>query len=71
MDYQPNRLELSDKIIRFGCGSIFGGIATFYFIRRYAFRGNGITILDIATCSIICGFMAFRYGDQFWESFRD
>jgi len=70
MDFQPNRLEASDKAIRFGCGAIFGAIGSFYFLRRWVFRGNGVTILDIAICSIACGVAALRYGDKFWASIR-
>lgn len=60
-----DRLEFS---IRFVCGALLGGLISlrsFFFL--YAQPGS--LILSAVSMMLLFGFLAARYGDQFWHSF--
>lgn len=78
IDSDPNRLEFSDKAIRFGCGTIFGLIASYYFFREYVFPRNsaffghhGVSWVEVLLSAVVCGYLALKFGDRFWNSFKD
>jgi uncharacterized protein YacL len=75
MDKKPDREE---KVIRFGCGSIFGlliglGITSRlfrWFIRTYAW-GLPIAVIIAIIIAITFGFMAVKQGDRLWEKIAE
>jgi hypothetical protein len=64
-DYEP---DASEKRIRFGCGFIFGGLFGFIVVLREVYQMTGMAWTCIAGIAILCGCLALRYGDEFWES---
>ena len=64
---QPDRLE---KSIRFGCGSIFGIIIGFYYSLNWVLETWGEIVAIIICSAVICGFLAVKFGDEFWHSLK-
>lgn len=51
--------------VRFACGALMGiFIAVFFIWNGMTFKG---AIALSAIAALICGFLAARYGDKFWE----
>ncbi|OPY73021.1 MAG: hypothetical protein A4E64_02718 [Syntrophorhabdus sp. PtaU1.Bin058] len=62
-EMRPDRLE---KGIRFGCGSLLGiGLGIIVFFRF--FLGHLSWIIPCLVGAVVCGFLAMRYGDNFWR----
>jgi hypothetical protein len=62
MDDSPEP-DSFEKRLRFGCGFLFGGIVAM--LNVGAFTGPAwAAVLGIA---VIIGFLAMRYGDEFWR----
>ncbi len=64
-DYEP---DASEKRIRFGCGFIFGGIFGFIVVLREVYQMTGLAWTFVVGIALVCGYLALRCGDEFWES---
>ena len=63
--------DLPEKRIRFGCGAVFGVALAPALWSLYASESWATSISLTALGALLCGFMAMRHGDRFWEWFRD
>jgi hypothetical protein len=54
----PKRFDMQTFIVRFGCGFLIGGLA------------GGFSNLSFFNGGIICGLLAWKFGDDFWKNFR-
>lgn len=63
-DYEP---DASEKRIRFGCGFIFGGIIGLIVVLRELYQMTGLAWTCVAGFAVLCGYLALRLGDEFWE----
>ncbi len=73
-DRKPDALE---KRVRFGGGFMFGVVAGFFFLLNEVARSmdtsGSVTIfwVSIGLIALLCGYLAMRYGDDFWRGFAD
>lgn len=58
--------DATGKIIRFGCGAIFGFLLGFDFV-YFGFSMLSASLIVGIVAAIIFGILALRYGDRFWE----
>jgi hypothetical protein len=63
--------DASEKRVRFGCGFVFGGIIGFFFALREIAAFTGTFWAFVAGIAVLFGFLAMRYGDEFWHSLPD
>ena len=70
MDESP-KPDSFEKRLRFGCGFIFGGIVAFLVIAREVAVFTGTFWAAVAVAASVFGFLAMRYGDEFWRSITD
>jgi hypothetical protein len=66
MDNSPEP-DSFEKRLRFGCGFVFGGLVALLLIAREVAAFTGLTWASVAGIAIIVGFLAMRYGDEFWR----
>jgi len=64
---KPDRTE---KGIRFGCGFAFGLFVGFLAAARYMYHSAGWLATVAFATALLCGWLAMRCGDEFWESLR-
>ena len=55
-----------EKVTRFGCGAVFGLFFGFFLVLKFSLASLGIAAVTIVGAIGICGFLALRYGDEFW-----
>jgi hypothetical protein len=60
----PDREE---KIIRFGCGSLFGLVVAFWTLCNHAGPIWTMWIAVIAGAMLLFGYLAMKWGDKFWQ----
>lgn len=58
----------TEKCIRFGCGSVFGGLILFFVFARYFFSTASPFWIAIGVGALIGGLLAIRYGDRFYHA---
>ena len=65
-DHKPDPIE---KKIRFGCGFLVGLIIGFLEFARITYRydSGGLIISLAVILALVCGWLALKYGDRFWE----
>jgi hypothetical protein len=69
-DHKPDSLE---KRMRFGCGFLFGLVLGFFGTLRvmykmmYWYNSAGLVISIAVISALICGWLALKYGDRFWQ----
>ena len=68
---EDGELNESEKITRFGCGAIFGVFLGILIVVRIAFSSFGAIAAVIAFSIFVCGFLALKYGDEFWYSLKN
>ena len=61
----PDRLEIG---LRFGCGALVGCAFVAYALLRGAFDHGGWFGASLVGAAIMCGLLAVRYGDRFFEA---
>jgi len=68
-----NELDKTTIVIRFLCGFLFGFFGSVGFFFLELFRMNNLTNPTIACLmfGILTGYLAVRYGDEFWDSAKD
>ena len=70
MDVIPE-LDQFEKRLRFGCGFVFGAVVAFFVIAREVASFTGGFWAAVAAVAILFGFLAMRYGDEFWRGISD
>ena len=65
------RVDRLEFAVRFVCGALVGGLLSLrlFFYFYYFYSQPGTLILSAAATVLLFGFLAARYGDQFWHSF--
>lgn len=61
---EPDAFE---KGLRFGCGFVFGAVVAFLVIAREVAAFTGTFWAAVAGVAVVLGFLAMRYGDEFWR----
>jgi hypothetical protein len=61
---KPDALE---KGLRFGCGASLGLLLTLMVWLRWRDYSGTVFFTLLAGYVVICGWLATRYGDRFWE----
>lgn len=58
----------AEKVTRFGCGAVFGVFFGFFLVIRFALSSFGLAAVAIVGAVCVCGYLALKYGDEFWYS---
>ena len=62
-------LDNTEKVIRFGCGTLFGGaLAIAVVLRASRWGGVEFEIVMAVLAALACGWLAMKHGDRFWET---
>jgi predicted membrane protein len=61
--------DAAEKGIRFGCGFVLGGLFVFICVLREVHTLTNFAIVGCVVGALVCGWLAMRYGDEFWKSF--
>ena len=64
----PKRFDMQTFIVRFGCGFLIGGLAGGFGSLSIL---SGAFLLCFLSSGIICGLLAWKFGDDFWKNFKD
>jgi len=64
-----NNPDNFEKTLRFGCGGMVGVILGFSIV--YHFIGTKWWMIFILIGIVVCGSLAMKYGDRFWDSLGD
>lgn len=62
------RVDRLEFAVRFVCGALLGGLISLRLL-LYLYGQPGTLILCMAGTIMLFGFLAARYGDQFWHTF--
>jgi len=65
---QVATVETPEKVIRLGCGGLFGFAFGCYAAFRLALASFGWTVAIIVLSVGVCACLALRLGDRFWNS---
>lgn len=65
-DSEKPQMPTIEKVTRFGCGAMLGFVAGLYFIAKWMIVSFGVAIGIWALAMLACGYLALRYGDEFW-----
>lgn len=57
-----------EKVTRFGCGALVGFFVGLYLIAKWTVMSFGVAAAIWTLAILACGYLAFRYGDEFWYS---
>jgi hypothetical protein len=69
--HEDPEVSKAEKVTRFGCGALLGFIFGLYIVVKYSFDSNGCTVAVIIAAICTCGYLALKYGDEFWYSIFD
>jgi hypothetical protein len=64
--HEDPEISKAEKVTRFGCGALLGVFVGIYFAFRLTLSSFGLTAAIIVGTVLICGFLALKYGDEFW-----
>ena len=68
----PQRDSLAvERGVRFGCGACLGTILGFLGAMQALDASFSALVVGAALGALLCGFLAVRFGDRFWESLPD
>ena len=56
-----------EKSLRFGCGTITGGVIVLFIFGRYFFSLERWLWIAVGLGALVCGLLAIRYGDDFYH----
>jgi hypothetical protein len=68
MAREPSGLE---KGVRFGCGVLFGLVLGVIVAFQFPLDTAVGWFVVLAVLGLVCGFLAAKYGDEFWHSLTD
>jgi len=63
---EPDALE---KFIRFACGVILGLVFGFFYFLAKGIQSVEVFMLILIAFSVFLGWLAMKYGDEFWKNF--
>ena len=55
-----------EKATRIGCGALLGCFVGLYLIAKWTIMSFGVAAGVWAVAILVCGYLALRYGDEFW-----
>jgi hypothetical protein len=58
--------DTAEKVTRFGCGTLLGVIVGIVLAIKLTLSSFGLIAAVIVGAVLVCGFLALRYGDEFW-----
>ncbi|MFZ6672721.1 hypothetical protein [Undibacterium sp. Xuan67W] len=61
----------SEKRVRFGCGALLGVFVGKGLVLEYVVSSFGLKLGMVVAATLVCGFLAMKYGDEFWYSLKD
>ena len=64
-------IDRFEKRLRFLCGFLFGGIIAFAQIGMTVTASGGWSGAAIGLAAVVSGWLAIRFGDDFWRSVVD
>jgi hypothetical protein len=67
--HEDPEISKTEKVTRFGCGALLGLVLGFFIVVKYSFESFGTAGAMITAAICICGYLALKYGDEFWYSF--
>lgn len=66
--HEDPELGKAEKVTRIGCGALLGFVFGFYIVVKYSFESFGSAAAVITAAIWVCGYLALKYGDEFWYS---
>jgi hypothetical protein len=66
-DHGDPEPDTEEKAIRFGCGALLGILFGFYLAFRFTVLSFGMAAAVVLGVVVLCGYLALRYGDDFWH----
>lgn len=63
---EKSKIGKMEKVTRFGCGALLGLFVGLYFIAKWIVVSFGVAIGIWAVAILACGYLALKYGDEFW-----
>ena len=67
--FTPEQQDGFEKSVQFGCGFLLGGIVLLAAVGMSVFNEGSRFWLFIGIGAFICGLLAIRYGDRFFNAF--
>lgn len=64
LEGNPDKFEIK---VRFGCGALLGLFIGIFVAARITYESFGAFAVIWLAVIIVCGLLAVRYGDRFWE----
>lgn len=65
--HEDPEIDTHEKVTRFGCGALLGIVAGICLAVRLALDSLGAIAAVIVGAILVCGFLALKLGDEFWE----
>lgn len=65
-DSEKPEIGRVEKATRFGCGALLGLFVGLYFIAKWSVMSFGVAVTVWGAAMLICGYLAMKYGDEFW-----
>jgi hypothetical protein len=62
--------DIQEKGIRFGCGFVVGLLLTASYAISLSVTNGYYSVAVLIVGGVICGLLAMKYGDRFWDGFR-
>lgn len=68
MGYLDPPPDPTEKRVRFGCGTLVGGvIGAFVVAHRVDHESGWILVASVLVCAVLVGYMAMKEGDTVWS----
>jgi hypothetical protein len=65
-DSKKPKIGKMEKATRFGCAALLGFFVGLYFIAKWIIVSFGVAVGIWAVAMLACGYLALKYGDEFW-----
>lgn len=62
--------DFIERVFLFGFGFVIGGTVSFFVLSRWVNFSNSFWVM-LASCALVCGLLAVRYGDEFYRRLID
>lgn len=66
--HEDPEVDTFEKVTRFVCGALLGVFVGFYVAFRFTLLSFGLTTAIIVGAVLTCGFLALKFGDEFWHA---
>ncbi|QNA89431.1 hypothetical protein G4G28_14865 [Massilia sp. Dwa41.01b] len=61
----------AERVSRFGCGALLGFFIGLVLVIASAPSSTGFAVLAFLVPMCVCGYLALKYGDEFWYKLFD